>query len=102
MCFDTRFIIFQCLVVNGSITILIQTLPFLYCFAFFYPTPPFFIYLFSFFLFFVFLFLFFLLSFFGSFFPFLFSHVIVHNHAMQIHPIRKFGHAYQIHSMVSC
>lgn len=45
---------------------------------------------------------FFLLSFFGSFFPILFSHVIVHNHAMQIHPIRKFGNAYQIHSIVSC
>ena len=96
MCFDTRFIIFQCLVVSGSITILIQTLPFFYCFAFFYPTPPppFFIYLFSFCFFVVFflLFLIFLLSFFGSFSPFLFSHVIVHNHAMQIHPIRKFGH----------
>ena len=44
----------------------------------------------------------FLLSFFGSLFPIIFSHVIVRNHAMQIHPIRKFGHAYQIHSLVSC
>ena len=93
MCFDRRFFLF---VVHGSITILIQTLPFLYFYCFHLSSPPLFlIYCFLFFLF-------FLLSFFGSFFPILFSHVIVHNHAMQIHPIRKFGHAYQIHSMVSC
>ena len=68
--------------------------PYLFCIfiVFFYPPPPpFFFNL-----------IFFLLSFFGLLFPILFSHVIVHNQAKQIHPIWKFGHAYQIHSLVSC
>ena len=79
---DVFFSVFQSLVVHGSITILIQTLPFLnfYCFPLIPPPPTPFLNL---------PFLGGLSFFFRSFCRILFSHVIVHNHAMQIHPIRN-------------